>query len=556
MKHLLIIIGLFIMGGLFAQIDTLNPGVTPKTTAITIWNQSIIATNENSSNIDTIHYGIKSVNISYFGCDKDSSGSWNNSKIADAIIYAESLGVPLYIPSDTFLISSTITLNYTGNGFIGNGCLKKDSDFTSSYVLNVKGDLGIVNGITIDDDHVSNLPGSGTSNPLVYEGNNGNIRNCRIVNFSAHTYGIWIANCNNVVCENNYVRGGDYLDTIAGEGYENETMGIEVLNCDNIVVRNNYIMNVSNCGIYVWNTSDFNVSGNNIDSSNISIYIYVDAGGSHPFVENGIISNNTCGDNILLSGVENPISNLNINNNKLDSAQISVYHTDNSLIVGNTIRGKGRGIIIGGCSDLLILNNLIDTTSSNGIEIINYSGRRCNKINIFKNIISETIGSGIYSTGTDSLFISENLIINFNYTNNSANNSGTRIDAVDYCIITNNTVFVNHAFASYLMRLTNNTSLILKNNNISLGSATGSGKRIYESNNTKLTPHGTVTPSAASTSTTVTFPRYGDNSSVFAIQVYGSDINVRNTSFTGASTLTINHDSAVGDEKIFWMVLE
>jgi len=74
--------------------------------------------------------------------------------------------------------------------------------------------------------------------------------------------------------------------------------------------------------------------------------------------------------------------------------------------------------------------------------------------------------------------------------------------------------------------------------------------------NTTFTNWGYVTPTAASTFTQITLQKPSDSGEkIFAVQVVGTDINVRISTGNYFNGFRITHDAAVGTESIFYMIM-
>lgn len=503
--------------------------------------------------------GIVAVDVTTYGASPRKSASENVIAINAAINFAKTKYIPIYIPDGVYLINSEIELDYKNNGIIGKGTLKKTSGFTGSYIIDIKGSNMLIDGITVDGSSLIEGADHGSKNPIVTQSIGGKIINCKVINFAGHTYGIWVVGtAKNIDVSYNYVRGGDWDDALAPVGYTHSTEGIEVaIGAENVEVHHNRIYNLSNNGIYCWNTSFVNIYSNAIDSCHYGIFSTIGTTYDHAYVNDINIFDNTIGYNIVnigvwINGDAEFLNGITVKNNKVNNKGISLYKVNYYSISDNYLKSIGIGVY--GCKYGRINNNEIDS-SITAIRLGIINGNRCFNNLIFYNKIKECTASGIHIYDCDTSFVYFNEISNINTTGGSAYNSNIRIDSCNFVRLTDNILFNNNNTVYQLIRFVNSQNVYCKDNDI-YGGLQPISNRISLTTTTLVNNYGTVSPSAESTTTTVTFPRLYTTQNILVIQTYGNIINVKNAEIVNGTTFRFSHDAAVGTEKIFWMVLE
>ncbi len=181
-----------------------------------------------------------------------------------------------------------------------------------------------------------------------------------------------------------------------------------------IIFANNTINNSYRDGLVA------DINSTNLEISNNAIYNNTNDGivcrqlCKNILVKNNSVYNNT-GNGILLnqSAVNSEIKNNAVYYN--GRSGITLFNSSRNVITNNTIDGNFFGMVLTQSSrDNAIKQNTINNTLLNGISIY----ERANNNTLRNNIITESIGSGIYIQGkgtSDNIFIKNNVIKGASY---------------------------------------------------------------------------------------------------------------------------------------------
>jgi len=201
--------------------------------------------------------------------------------------------------------------------------------------------------------------------------------------------------------DNISVNGAGY--TLHGEG----GTGLNLTGRSNVTIKNMEIKGFAE-GIYLYDSSNNTISGNNITNNDDGIWF--DYSSNNNIISGNTITNN--GDGIWLGrSSNNTISGNNITNN--DWFGIDLYDSSNNIISRNTITNDGDGIELGGypggSSNNIISGNNITNNVEEGIVLHFSSNNTISGNNITNN------WSGIYLADDSS----NNLIYHNNFMNNT-----------------------------------------------------------------------------------------------------------------------------------------
>jgi len=364
---------------------------------------------------------IKHTNISY-----GSFGLWflessNNNVSANNILNNEQ---GIYLQQ-----SSNITM--INNNFVNDGIIIK-GDGPNHFNSHIIPKNNIVNG-----------------NPVYY------YKNCTNISIDGILVGeLILVNCTNVVVRNLKINNTD--------------VGIEVTFSNNILVTMNNITSNNDDGIYIYASSNNNITNNKVSNNNIGVHLHSSA--NNNIINNKILSNNDYGiyfyDANFCNIINNNIS-FNYNGFYLRLSRFNVI-IKNNISSNNrygidAYRFSGYNIVSG---NTVLLNNLIgilfhfksnyNTISSNNIWFNNLGIDIISDYNtVTNNNISQNENGFVVSVGATDNIVAGNTV--------SFNNDNGFIIIGTSNNITNNYVFSNKD-GFYLYYPSNN---IITNNNVS-----------------------------------------------------------------------------------------
>ncbi|MFX1236199.1 MAG: NosD domain-containing protein [Promethearchaeota archaeon] len=269
-------------------------------------------------------------------------------------------------------------------------------------------------------------------------------------------------------CNDNVISG----NTLSNINLGPQWYGIYILNSNNNSVNGNNIDKQTMDGIFLGNSNDTRVLGNNISHGNYYHGIRLSA------CYNNVVSGNNASNNkqwgILLSACHDIVVSENTINNNVMGINVQSDSTDN-IISGNTVsNNSAHGIaIMSICSDNTVIGNNVSNNQNNGIYLYKcynntISGNNASNINsseqdrgiyldeCYENVISgnsikNNTQEGIYSDNGNQNTISDN-IVRFNsghgiFLENESNNN----------TISNNNVSNNFNRGIFLWNCKNNT---------------------------------------------------------------------------------------------------
>ena len=314
----------------------------------------------------------------------DSTGATDSSSaIQSAATSLSSSGGTIVFPTGSYAVSSSITLpdNVSVIGTAGGSTITCASMSGGAFAAITAGANSIIEKMRftgVDEDvagacavRVNKKDGviisdniiTGFGDPIyVTDADDFIVRNNKITNF--HRWGIQFAKATNGLISNNIVKNSTIYDGIKGNGniYGDATF----YTSSNIIVSENIC------------------TGNNRDGIDMASDLSTIT-----------ISNNTCTGNTL-SGIEIKLlaggasaSNINITNNNINQNGASGIRIDDLLsskVNGNIIdNSAGDGILSSYCKDCDIMDNIVRTSTDNGIRVLGQSGNIAEYINILGN---------------------------------------------------------------------------------------------------------------------------------------------------------------------------
>ena len=538
---------------------------------------------------------------SWSGFSTSGTAINNSNNIDRAIAVARVNGGGITIDKGTFLVEHKIILNWDGAFLRGAGryatIIKRSPTFDNTYgVISGNGIILVadltgadVRDLTIDADYKITSGDTGSINPILANNTTGvTVENCRIINITGHTYGIWIRNSKIFKVLNNYV-SGDYNDTYS-LGNNNKQEGIEISqgNIEDGEISGNTVEDISNNGIYAY----FSPINDTAYVHNIKIHnntIKRVAGGGLYFEltasNEGTSTKGYKYLNVYKNHVEDAAKGFFAN---IPSASVTIngYAFQRVNIEGNTFISCDQTFWFGRIKRLSIINNTIDYDSSASgsssspfyfdgnvdyVEIAQnhiygsaYHGLALTSnvgfAYVHDNYFLENARTGIYLLDNHNSIVANNLILNNNTSGDLASNylsSGIGMIRADTTIFDGNYIIDTrttklHKFGIY----NNNPSYAMQyRDNIVRGVAsTGYENELNMTDSTEVY-WGKITLSAATTSTRVYCKRYSGNDVIMIKQTKGADINVKLQYTTYTDGFSFTHSSAVGDEEVAYIVL-
>lgn len=530
------------------------------------------------------------VDVTWGGFSSNNSATLN-SAIMDAcedIARADSGGI--YIPGGVYNFQEGINLDWHGASLWGDGMdktiLKRSSTLTSTSLIS-RSDYseGSIKDLTIDAGFFEGAGRTGNGNPIYVDGvTNFLVSNVRVKDISGHTYGIWIRDSHSVDVEECKING-DTDGSQSPVGYTDDQEGIEVSQgaCTNIKIRNNEIYNISGGGIYLYAGDD--------DGYTTSCEVY----------ENNIYDISGAG--IKLADIYEPdpigLSFIQIYKNKITNATTGLLASTGAtsrayngitctdiVVEDNAFRNCGQSINTDFVTNFRFLNNKIYSDSATGQDFSSpflltntYStliqdnkifdsaghgiGLTASAYNIMieGNYIEGSVLGGIHINTNHQAVALNNTIVNCNAGlvsgGSSVLYSAIGIKNTDSVTVVKNNIIdtrteKGHRFGIYVEGYANNSTI--KENYIAttaLQQDTANYAIVFADTTFHGNTYGVVTPAAGTTVTRVRFSRYSSTDAKIIVQIYGADINP--TLGTGYNDgWNINHNSAVGDEKIYF----
>ena len=271
-----------------------------------------------------------------------------------------------------------------------------------------------------------------------------------------------------------------------------------------IIFVNNTINNSYRDGLVA------DINSTNLEISNNAIYNNTNDGVvcrelcKNILVKNNSVYNNT-GNGILLnqSAVNSEIKNNAVYYN--GRSGITLFNSSRNVITNNTIDGNFFGIILTQSSrDNAIQQNTINNTLLNGISIY----ERASNNTLRNNIITESIGSGIYIQGkgtSDNIFIKNNVIKGASYGIQFLNASNN--------ILVDNTISNNSNSNYYGKSGSTNTISNTKFNHTTIAVSDDNSRFVlgYTDNRISGVSSRSIVNMAYPTNTTILIPPVGKN---------------------------------------------
>src|SRR5271157_3286632 len=252
--------------------------------------------------------------------------------------------------------------------------------------------------------------------------------------------GLYVADSYQNSVVNNTVNGKplNYLEGASGLTVSDDAGQVILVSCENITVES-CSLSQTNYGIEFWETSNNNISGNNITNNDYGILL-TDSSSNNTISENNI-SAQVGGYGIVLysSANYNFISGNNITSN---SEGVWIRSSINNSISGNNVTGNGLGILLydsstnnsvsgnnitnNGYGASLELGSTYNSIFGNNIaDNVRYGMWLDSDSNVISgnNITSNNIGISLYSCSNNSIFHNRfvNNIIQANGTSDSVN---------------------------------------------------------------------------------------------------------------------------------------
>jgi len=377
----------------------------------------------------------------------------------------------------------------------------------------------------------------------------GDISSCQVIDYTPGIYTLdrnlsASGNCFNVIvgdvtinCQGNSITGNGSGD------------GIYLTNVQNVVVENCRIYNFTN-GIDVYNSSDNNVSENNLTTNTFGIQL---TNSTYNYVYGNIITNNSN------SGIFYAWSSFNIiSSNTLDYNQDGIISDSwrnnfNNDIIFNAINNTNdRGIEFGfESNNSRIMHNTIENSGDKGMHLVSAN------LTLYNNTVrgSRSSSSSVYLTSSSWSTLTANRITNNYYSQSTLSISSSNSVNVSYNTIDSN---AGHGILS-----TSSNGLMVKNNNISNNA--GAGIELYStSSNSVIFSNNIINNSQGiylynSYPHNISFNNFSENSEDIFIDASSdtecNNIIQNNTGSGGRSILYYNDSIAIENQTIAELIL-
>ena len=218
--------------------------------------------------------------------------------------------------------------NYTSNqNAIDNACSMdiiyiKPGIYNETIIINKP--ISLI-GLKINGK-VPIINGSNIGSVLTINADNTTIENIVIINASPNLNGSGIK----VFSNNNVIENC----TVICNGFN----GISLINCNSNMITNCHIMNCSNSGVYIYDSSKTLISQNTIKNNVYGVYV---SNSSNLMIDGNVIENNVYGI-ILSESINNTITNNNLDHNAFGFGVNGTIlsHFTHNIDLTNTINGK------------------------------------------------------------------------------------------------------------------------------------------------------------------------------------------------------------------------
>lgn len=297
------------------------------------------------------------------------------------------------------------------------------------------------------------------------------IKNNIVDGQGSNSLGFVIKNATHITIDNNYISGvltaidvqNSSTNIISNNlitNLVNPRVGIIAVFNNNTQILNNDINTIDGYTIEFYYAISCQVSGNNLNNSQYGLDLMN--------VNNSLISNNminTPGGIYLQSSSDDILQS-----NFVASSGIGIYYGENITIVANSLTNSDYGIKIEHVSYSFILDNILDKTSINGVQIINYSHD-----NVIRNNFISDSKYGIYV-----YYSNANTFENNTITHESTGLIGIHLLNANFNLFTNNTSEKQNL--DYLIDTSNYNSII----GDTFKSEKGNGTELLNANYNKI----------------------------------------------------------------------
>jgi parallel beta-helix repeat protein len=303
--------------------------------------------------------------------------------------------------------------------------------------------------------------------------------------------------------------------TVTGGGADHNDAGIKLSNVQNCMIINNDIQHNDELGIYLYQSSNNEITGNNLSNNWYGIYLSSST--------DNIITRNNVSDNIYGIHLEGSSDNNITHNNAYFGTifGIDIFSSSNNNVTDNNVSGELWGISIATYSDNnLIINNSVSFCSEYGIMLY-----LCSNNYITDNTANDN-RVGIYCDDS-SMYISNNMLINNQVAGIYAKDSIAEIHNNTVIMLKNSTAALTEGI--YLKSsngtIQNNTIKYAKTRGISCGSE--SSPRIADNLITE-NHHGIATYDTSSPiieNNTITWNLHGIFLTSLDVKILSNDIS-------------------------------
>jgi parallel beta-helix repeat protein len=229
-----------------------------------------------------------------------------------------------------------------------------------------------------------------------------------------------------------------------------EEAGFSLTGASNVTIKNTTITN-SGVGIYLFDSNDNVLSGNNVTAnSDYGIYLYHYCN-NNVLSGNNLTANNYAGIWLYSSCDNNTLSGNSVTENGgigiwLESSSDNLESScDNNTLSGNNVTTNGDGIVLEGSSGNVLSGNNVTANGDDGIDLETPSDN---------NTLS---GNNVTANRIDGIFLeysSGNVLSG----NNAANSHyGIYLDSCSYNVLSDNNVTANSVDGVYLSSCSGNT---------------------------------------------------------------------------------------------------